>query len=99
MIKVKIADDYVLLKGHANFDNYGKDIVCAAVSSIITACANDIHTVNPNALDYTDDGNTLIVRVKEEDELCYKLLGNLKEMLITLSEDYPKNIKIVESEE
>ena len=32
------------------------------------------------------------------NELCQKLLDNLKEMLISLSQDYPKNIK-VESEE
>ena len=32
----------VSIKGHAFYDTYGKDIVCAAVSSIVTTTINDI---------------------------------------------------------
>lgn len=98
MIKVKLNDSLVSISGHANFDNYGKDIVCAAVSSLVTASVNDIHIVNPNAMEYSDDGDEITIVLIKEDELCQKLLDNLKEMLISLSKDYPKNIK-VESEE
>ena len=39
MIKVKAVSkgnylQKIEIKGHANYDDYGKDIVCAAVSSI-----------------------------------------------------------------
>ena len=49
-------------------------------------------------MEYSDDGNKIVIALVKEDELCQKLLDNLKEMLISLSQDYPKNIK-VESEE
>lgn len=98
MIKVKLSDNLVTISGHANFDNYGKDIVCAAVSSLVTASVNDIHIVNPNAMEYSDDGNKITILLIKEDELCHKLLDNLKEMLIELSKDYPKNIKVDEEE-
>ena len=94
MIKVKISDNTVIIKGHANFDDYGKDIVCAAVSSIVTACVNDMHIVNPKALNYEDDGKTIKIEIIRNDELEYKLLNNLKELLINLSEDYEENIKV-----
>lgn len=94
MIRVKLNDDSIIIKGHANFDDYGKDIVCAAVSSIVTACANDMHIVNPKGLNYEDDGNAIKIEIIRNDELLYKLLNNLKELLINLAEDYPKNIKI-----
>ena len=40
MIKVKVEENNnyiskVTIKGHANYDELGKDIVCAAVSSIV----------------------------------------------------------------
>ena len=38
MIKIKVAKNYISILGHANYDDYGKDIVCASVSSI-TLCS------------------------------------------------------------
>ena len=35
MIKVNIEDKLITIKGHANYDDKGKDIVCASVSSIV----------------------------------------------------------------
>ena len=94
MIRVKLLSDEVIIKGHANFDDYGKDIVCAAVSSIVTTCVNDMQIVNPKAFEYNDDGSTISIKIVRNDDLVYKLLNNLKELLINLSEDYPKNIKV-----
>ncbi len=94
MIKVKLGENKIVIKGHANFDNYGKDIVCAAVSSIVTASVNDMHIVNPKGLKYTDDGEAITIEIIQNDELLNKLLNNLKELLINLEEDYPKNIKV-----
>ena len=94
MIRVTINDNSVIIKGHANFNDYGKDIVCAAVSSILTASVNDMHIVNPSALEYLDDGKVVTIRIIKNDELEFKLLNNLQELLINLSEDYPENIKV-----
>jgi len=94
MIKVKTSENKIVIRGHANFDNYGKDIVCAAVSSIVTACVNDIYIVNPDSLDYEDDGDKITIKIKNNDELVIKLLNNLKELLLNLAEDYPQNIKV-----
>ena len=94
MIKVKINEDSIIIKGHANFDDYGKDIVCAAVSSIVTASVNDMHIVSPNGLSYEDDGSAIKIEIIKYDDLLYKLLNNLKELLTDLSLDYPKNIKV-----
>ena len=35
MIKVEVIKKNISIIGHANFDEYGKDIVCAAASSIV----------------------------------------------------------------
>lgn len=97
MIKVKTKVNEVIISGHANFDNYGKDIVCASVSSLVTAVVNNIFSINKEALVFNDDGNKITIEVNN-DELCLKLLHNLVDMLNDLAKSYPKNIK-VESEE
>ena len=96
MIKINVTEDTITLKGHAGFADYGKDIICASVSSVVTASVNDIHTVNANALNYQDDGNVMIIKISLDDELVVKLFNNLKEILIDLSKDYPKNIELKE---
>ncbi|MDD2504908.1 MAG: ribosomal-processing cysteine protease Prp [Bacilli bacterium] len=98
MIKVNFTNNSIMITGHANFDNYGKDIVCASVSSIVITSANDMFIVDETALEYIDDGNKILINIIKDDELINKLFKNLKNLLINLAKDYPKNIK-VESEE
>ena len=98
MIRIKVLKDTVIISGHANFADYGKDIVCASTSAIVTTSINDMYVVNKDSFIYTDDGNQLIIKIIKEDSLILKLFNNLIELLKNLEKDYPKNIKI-ESEE
>lgn len=40
MIKVKFYINGFIVENHANFDEYGKDLVCAAVSGIVMGSLN-----------------------------------------------------------
>ncbi len=51
MIKILITKEEkkitkIEIKGHANSAPYGEDLVCAAISAIITGCANNIQDYN-----------------------------------------------------
>ncbi len=35
MIEILITDNSISIKGHADYDEYGKDIICASVSTIL----------------------------------------------------------------
>ena len=84
----------VSIKGHAFYDTYGKDIVCAAVSSIVTTTINDILALTEDKIKYdTQDGNVLIT-VVSDNEVVEKLLNVMLNMLKELASDYSKNIKI-----
>ena len=98
MIKVKINKNTIRITGHAGFATYGKDIVCASASSIVIACANDMFTVDKEAISYDDNGEELVIQIIKEDELIRKLFNNLINLLSNLETDYPQNITL-ESEE
>ena len=84
----------ISIKGHADYDTLGKDIVCAAVSSIVTTTNNDILALTEDKIKYdTQDGNVLIT-VVSDNEVVEKLLNVMLNMLKELASDYPKNIKI-----
>ena len=84
----------VSFKGHALYDDYGKDIVCAAVSSIATTTVNAIITLDSKACYYDTTDGILNITIKEDSEIAIKLINNMLNMLKELEETYPKNIKI-----
>ena len=97
MININYKKDKIIkeikISGHANFDEFGKDIVCAAVSTMVTTTINNILTLDDKAIKYIDkDGYILITN--EDSEVANKLLNNMLDMLKELINDYPKNIKI-----
>lgn len=93
MIKVVYSSNSLIVTGHANYDDYGKDIVCASVSSLITCTVNGIYSLNKNSILYKDDSNTIEIKILD-DENALNLFNNLILMLKDLAKDYPKNIKI-----
>ena len=82
-----------VIKGHAEYDDYGKDIVCAAVSSMAITTINNIIALD-DSIDYEENSGLLIIRVIRDSEVNNKLLDNLVRMLTELKAQYPKNIEI-----
>ena len=83
----------LVIKGHAGYDVHGKDIVCAAVSSMAITTVNNIIALD-DSVDYEENSGLLIIRVKRDTEINNKLLDNLVRMLTELMGQYPKNIEI-----
>ena len=99
MINVKIEKENAKYKkitilGHAMYDDYGKDIVCAAVSSIVTTTVNGILALNKNSLSYMISKKGLSINVKNTDETTQILIGNMVSLLKELEVNYPENIEV-----
>ncbi len=83
----------LVIKGHAKYDDIGKDIVCAAVSTMAITTINNIIALD-ESIDYEENSGFLKIRVLKDTEVNEKLLNNLVRMLEELKEQYPKNIEI-----
>lgn len=95
MIKINIKGniDEIIVKGHADYEEYGKDIVCASVSSIVITSINAIIRIDPESIDY-NELNGVYIKVLKHTDVIDKLLTNLVELLIDLEKQYPKYIEI-----
>ena len=98
MIKVRKYNNIIEISGHAGYAEYGKDIVCASVSSIITTCVNCIMNIDSEAIMYNDDGKIITITKRNLNSTVDIILNTMVEMLKDLETTYKKNIKI-ESEE
>lgn len=96
MIKVLRSKKNISITGHAMYDDFGKDIVCSAVSSIVITSINGILSINSDALIYNNKENGLEIEIQSFDDITLKLINNMMELLIKLSNDYPKNIQVKE---
>ena len=96
MIKVIKENNVITISGHANNDVYGKDIVCASVSSIIYTTINDIEVVRKSSIS-VEDNKSMIIEILTDDEVVNKLINNMMNLLKDLQKDYPKNILVKES--
>ena len=99
MIKVQTNKDIITISGHANYANYGKDIVCAAVSSTIITTVEAISKINYQAVSIKEEKNKLTIFINKHDDITDKLIDNMLECLNEIAKQYPKNIQITNREE
>ena len=95
MIKVNINKDNIVITGHAMYDQYGKDIVCASASSIVISTINAVLKFDKDAISYKEEKDKLVIYILKKDEITKKLIGNMVDMLNELVSQYPKNIKVI----
>lgn len=98
MIKISITDEIIKVKGHAKYDDAGKDIVCASVSSIIYTTVNGIFNIDKSAILFIDNDSLLEIKILRRSNVVNILINSMIDLLNNLSEQYPKNIKIDKGE-
>ena len=99
MITVKIIKENseykkISILGHAMYDEYGKDIVCSAASSIATTTINGILSLNKDSLSYSVSEKGLEIDVKSQDKVTQTLIENMVSLLKELESNYPANIEV-----
>ncbi len=99
MIKVEVTKKDIEITGHAMYDDYGKDIVCAAVSSIIQTSVESIASINEAAVDVKNTNDKLTIIINSHDEVTNKLINTMINLLKEVEKKYPQNIKITNKEE
>lgn len=100
MIKVLITEkkgvlESILIEGHADYDIYGKDIVCASVSALTLCTMNNISALEDNTIKITMNDNEFRIDIIKYTEINKKLLNNMIKSLSQIEEKYSKNIKIL----
>lgn len=100
MIQIKVKEEKeeikeIVISGHSMYEESGKDIVCASVSSIVITSVNAMLRQDPQSIIYEEEDGYLKITVEKQDEVISMLLTNLLELLTELQTQYSKHIKII----
>lgn len=95
-INVKFMDGNVkslTVSGHANYDDVGKDIVCAGVSAVVTGGVNALDKYEKYVKCEVDNG-VVSYEVLEVEHDSQIVLKTILTQLETIEEAYKKYVKI-----
>lgn len=102
MIRVEVKENNNLksisVMGHAMYDDYGKDIVCSAVSTCVITTVNGILEIDDTLIDVVQEENKIIVAQRKDNDIVNSLLKNMIDILSDLERQYPKNIRLSKEE-
>ena len=98
MIKVKKSNNQITVTGHANYAEYGKDIVCASASSIIITSINAALRIENSSLSYLEKKDKLTINILSDNKYVLLIIENMFAMLQELAITYKNNIKIEKEE-
>lgn len=99
MIKVTIEKENnryhkITISGHSDYGVAGTDIVCAAVSSIVTTTVNAIVRVDSKSIQYEEKEGFVSIVLEKELDMVLLLIENMLDLLQQLEQQYSKDIKI-----
>lgn len=98
MIKVtySMEDDhytYLSVKGHANSDEHGKDLICASVTSIMWGLMNALDNTKQD-VEITEQNNHIEIINKSKSETIDNYFELTMFQLKTIEESFGKFIKV-----
>ena len=82
-----------VIKGHANFDQHGYDIVCAAVSILSYTAVNTLDYYEVQ-FDFFDDDNEMKVSLENPNEKSEIILNNFEIGIKTLLTNYNEYVNL-----
>ncbi|SIT83054.1 ribosomal-processing cysteine protease Prp [Edaphobacillus lindanitolerans] len=86
------------MSGHADFDEYGKDLVCAAASAVSFGAVNSVFelTGTEPGVEQGEDGGFLAVSFpeSEDDDAVQLIMRSMVVSLQTIERDYGEHIRV-----
>ncbi len=94
MIKIEIKKNNITIKGHSGYEEEGKDIVCASISSIATTTVNAIIRTYEDCISYKESDGYLNIKINKHNEIVDKLIDNMIDLFKELEIKYKNYIQI-----
>ena len=94
MISIHRCKDGILMSGHANYAEPGKDIVCAAVSVLVQNLIQSIEELTIDQIKYVMSPGTVDIEFRDLSEHAQLLVNSFFVGIEMIASEYPDNVKV-----
>lgn len=94
MIVVNRYNGGISVKGHAHYDEPGKDVVCAAVSTLAQVLIASIETLTTDEIQYVMQPGTVDIKFGDLSEAATLLIDSFFIGCEMVSKSYPDNVVV-----
>ena len=95
MITITQTDGEITIKGHANYAERGKDIVCAAVSALTQTFIESVEQLTDDNLKCVISAGNVVIRYTDLSKQGQLLRRSFFIGLEMIADSYPQNVEIV----
>lgn len=96
MVEITKTQNSISIKGHANYAEHGKDIVCAAVSALTQTLTASIEELTDDEIKYNLSPGTVDINHKELSKQAQILISSFFIGIQMIADAYPEHVKLTE---
>lgn len=98
MIVIERRKDGLTVRGHANYADSGKDIVCAGVSTLIQTLIQSIKELTADEIQYSLSPGKVHIKFWNLSDITKALISSFFIGVKMIADEYPENVKLSCSE-
>ena len=95
MIVIEREKQQIKINGHANYDVIGKDIVCAAVSTLIQTLIQSIKELTADKIEYEMQPGKVDIKFWSLSDVSKALIDSFFIGCQMIADEYPDNVKVM----
>ena len=93
MIDITVQPDKITVSGHAEYAEHGKDIVCAAISTLSQVFVASVEELTAAQIKTAQTGGYMEIVIEESTERAQVLLDSFLLGCRMIADQYPDNVR------
>ena len=94
MIAVSVRKDGITIEGHANYAEYGKDIVCAGVTALMRTLVKSIEDLTEDEIEYEISSGKVDIHYRNLSEKSKTLVDSFFIGVCLIADEFPDHVRI-----
>ena len=94
MIDINVQKDRITASGHAGYDEPGKDIVCAAISTLSQVFVASVEELTAAKIKTAQTGGYMEIVIEESTERAQVLLDSFLLGCRMIADEYPEYVRV-----
>ena len=94
MIEISKSGDRITISGHAEYAAHGRDIVCAAISTLSQVFVASVEELTAAKIKTAQTGGYMEIVIEESTERAQVLLDSFLLGCRMIADEYPDNVRV-----